>query len=234
MRGYPHSVAGRSFSTDPGSFEGLDLVKPQAGAMTISRHRVLTVNDLSLAELSSARLDGQVFQVADSWCVVDEIDGCEARAAAASRLVPPRAIAEQITAAWIYGVAPEPLRHQFCVLIGARTTAVRSPRVQLREIVRSPDDVRTVAGVRVTTPLRTAIDLARYTPTSTPELTALLARLLHFGGYPDVSTAVLLCKRGSPAYSVLAVSRLTAVDGPLYSLRHQPTPRNNAVRASRR
>ena len=183
------------------------------------RERTRTVNDLPLAELCSARLDGQVFQLADSWCVIDEIDGCSTRAVSASRLVPPRAIAERLTAAWIYGVAAEPLRHQFCVLIGARTTAVWSPRVQLREIVRSPDDVHTVAGVRVTTPLRTAVDLARYPPASSePEITALLARLLHCGGYLDVSAAVRLCQRGSPAYSVVAVTRFAAVNETLRSL----------------
>ncbi|TFD89078.1 type IV toxin-antitoxin system AbiEi family antitoxin [Cryobacterium serini] len=191
--------------------------------MTNSAGRPLSINDLPLTELYSARLDGQVFQVADSWCVIDEIDGCDTRAIAASQLVPPRAIAEQLTAAWIYGVAPEPRRHQFCVLISARATAVWSPRAQVREIVRSPDDVRTISGVRVTTPLRTAVDLARYTPGTAPAagLTALLARLLHYGEYPDVSAAIRLCKRGSPAHSTLAVARLAAVTAPLQALRLQ-------------
>ncbi|WP_104177639.1 hypothetical protein [Cryobacterium sp. Y50] len=181
--------------------------------------RTLTVNDLPLAELCGARLDGQVFQLADSWCVIDEIDGCSNRAVSASRLVPPRAIAERLTTAWIYGVAPEPLRHQFCVLIGARTTAVWSPRVQLREIVRSPEDVHSIAGVRVTTPLRTAVDLARYwSPTAGPEIIALLTRLLHCGGYPDVDAAVRLCQRGSPAFSVIAVARFAAVNEALRAL----------------
>ncbi|WP_105036675.1 type IV toxin-antitoxin system AbiEi family antitoxin [Cryobacterium aureum] len=201
--------------------------------MTHPPVRPLTLNDLPLAELYAARLDGQVFQIADSWCVIDEIDGCDTRAMAASQLVPPRAIAEQLTAAWIYGVAPEPRRHQFCVLIGARATALWSARVQVREIVRTPDDVHTISGVRVTTPLRTAVDLARYTVSSmslpspslssptTPELTALLARLLHFGEYPDVSAAIRLCKRGSPAHSALAVARFAAVNAALYALRQQ-------------
>ena len=218
------------FSTDPGSFGGLDLVKGQHGGMMNPRERTRTVNDLPLAELCSARLDGQVFQLADSWCVIDEIDGCSTRAVSASRLVPPRAIAERLTAAWIYGVAPEPRRHQFCVLIGARTTAVWSPRVQLREIVRSPDDVRTIANVRVTTPLRTAVDLARYPPaTSGAEIIALLARLLHYGGYPDISAAVRLCQRGSPAYSVVAVARFAAVNDALRSLYQSSAAPEKAV-----
>lgn len=196
--------------------------------MTNPRGRVLTVNDLPLAELYSARLDGQVFQVADSWCVIDEIDGCSSRAIAASQLVPPRAIAERHTAAWIYGVAPEPRRHQFCVVIGARTTALWSPRAQVREIVRTPDDVNTVSGVRVTTPLRTAVDLARYTPPSTSaptnELIGILARLLHYGRFDDVADAVRLCKRGSPAHSTLAVARFAAVNAPLRALRQRTDP----------
>jgi hypothetical protein len=199
--------------------------------MTNQWGRALTVNDLALAELHSARLAGHVYQVADSWCVIDEIDGCANRAIAASQLVLPRAIAEQLTAAWIYGVAPEPRRHQFCVLIGARTTAVRSPRVQVREIVRSPDDVRTIAGVRVTTPLRTAVDLARYTPRSTPELVALLARLLQYAQYPDVSAAVRLCKHGSPAHSTLAVTRFAAVSAELQTLNRQTEPDSTTGRS---
>ncbi|TFB76339.1 hypothetical protein E3O06_02935 [Cryobacterium glaciale] len=201
--------------------------------MTNPRGRVLTVSDLPLAELYSARLAGQVFQVADSWCVIDEIDGCSSRAIAASALVPPRAIAERLTAAWIYGVAPEPRRHQFCVVIGARTTALWSPRAQVREIVRTPDDVNTVSGVRVTTPLRTAVDLARYTPPSTSapstsaqsnELIALLARLLHYGRFDDVADAVRLCKRGSPAHSTLAVARFADVNAPLSALHQRSNP----------
>ncbi|SEM99320.1 hypothetical protein SAMN05216281_10336 [Cryobacterium luteum] len=199
---------------------------------------MLTVNDLALAELYGARLDGQVFQVADSWCVIDEIDGCSSRAVAASQLVPPRAIAEQLTAAWIYGVAPEPRRHQFCVVIGARTTALWSPRAQVREIVRTPDDVHTIAGVRITTPLRTAVDLARYTPTSTSpltnDLTLLLARLLHYGQFTDVAAAVRLCKRGSPAHSTLAVARFAAVSAPLSALRHSTEPGPPVPPVSRR
>ncbi|MDJ0336960.1 type IV toxin-antitoxin system AbiEi family antitoxin [Cryobacterium sp. PH31-O1] len=204
--------------------------------MTVPRERVFTVNDLPLAELYGARLDGQVFQLADSWCVIDEIDGCSSRAVAASQLVPPRAIAERLTAAWIYGVAPEPRRHQFCVVIGARTTALWSPRAQVREIVRTPEDVHTIAGVRITTPLRTAVDLARYTPpsassasSSSNELTALLARLLHYGTYADVTDAVHLCKRGSAAHSTLAVARFAAVSAPLSALRQRTDPSSRPV-----
>ncbi|TFD09201.1 type IV toxin-antitoxin system AbiEi family antitoxin [Cryobacterium sp. TMT1-66-1] len=203
--------------------------------MTNPPGRPLTLNDLPLAELYAARLDGQVFQIADSWCVIDEIDGCDTRAIAAGQLVPPRAIAEQLTAAWIYGVTPEPRRHQFCVLIGARTTTLWSARASVREIVRTPDDVRTISGVRVTTPLRTAVDLARYavspptvSPSTTSELSALLARLLHYGQYPDVSAAIRLCKRGSPAHSAIAVARFTAVSAPLFALRQQGCARSTA------
>lgn len=186
--------------------------------------RVLTVNDLSLAELHSARLHGQVFQVADSWCVIDEIDGCETRALAASRLVSPRAIAEQLSAAWIYGVTSEPRRHQFCVLIGARTTALWSPRARVREIVRTPDDVCLISGVRVTTTLRTAVDLARYLPQSVPpgDVTDLLARLLHLGGHLTVRAAVNLAQQGRPAHSALAVDRFSETVNALRGLHHYP------------
>lgn len=122
---------------------------------------VLTPDDLPLAELCGARLDGEVYALGDSWCPVDEADGPVARALAAGLLVPGRAIAERMTAAWVYGLAPEPHRHHFCVDLGARTHVPPSPRLQLREVRCRADETLVIAGLRVTTPLRTVIDLAR-------------------------------------------------------------------------
>lgn len=171
---------------------------------------VLTPEDLPLAELSSARLDGELYAVAECWCPVDEPEGPPVRARAVGLLVPPRAIAERMTAAWIYGISPEPSRHQFCVDLGARTHVPPSPRLQLREVHCAPEDTLTIAGLRVTTPLRTVVDLARTPGPDAPGLVRLLAELLRFGGLPDAEPAAQLCRRHNLPHKTIALARLAA------------------------
>jgi len=178
---------------------------------------VLTPDDLPLAELCGARLDGEVYPLGDSWCPVDEADGPVVRALAAGRLVPPRAIAERMTACWVYGLVPEPRRHDFCVDHGARTHLAPSPRVRLREVHCGPGETLVIAGLRVTTPLRTVIDLARYAapdaspdtaPDAAPGLVSLLAALLRLGGFADTRSAEQLCRKRNLPHKTIALARL--------------------------
>ena len=169
---------------------------------------VLTPEDLPLAELSSARLDGELYAVGEGWCPVDEPEGPPVRAGAAGLLVPPRAIAERMTAAWIYGIRPEPSRHQFCVDLGARTHVPPSPRLQLREVRCGPEDTRTIAGLRVTTPLRTVVDLARSPGQDAPGVVHLLADLLSYAGFADAEAAARLCRRHNLPHKTIALARL--------------------------
>ena len=176
--------------------------------MSMRLGRVLSTQDLPLAELSSSRLDGELFTVGEFWCPIDEIDGAPTRAIAASMLVPARAIAERMSAAWIYGLVPEPLRHQFCVDVGARAHIPPSPRLQVREVCCAPEETRTIAGLRVTTPLRTTVDLARTAPVDSPHLVALLVALLRFGGFSDATPASRLCQRQNVPNKKIALQRL--------------------------
>ncbi|WP_022885157.1 type IV toxin-antitoxin system AbiEi family antitoxin [Glaciibacter superstes] len=141
--------------------------------MTYRLPSVLTTADLPLAELGSARLDGEVFSLGDGWCPIDEIEGQEMRARAAGLLVPSRAIAECLTAAWIYGACQEPTRHQFFVSPHARVAVHTSARYLLRELRCAPTDLQNLGGTRVTTPVRTIVDLARNE--SVPDDRAILA-----------------------------------------------------------
>lgn len=144
---------------------------------------VLTPTDLPLAELNCARLDGELFAVAGAWCPIDAHDGPETRAQALAPLAPTRAAAERMTAAWIYGLAAEPARHQFCVDVTARTRKPGVTGTLLREVRIGADDTRVVGPQLVTTPLRTAIDLARWGRSAgVPPDTALLAALLAYDG----------------------------------------------------
>ncbi len=169
---------------------------------------VLSSRDLPLAELCSARLDGELFPLGEFWCPIDEVEGADSRAIAAGLLVPPRCIAERLTAAWIYGVAPEPLRQQFCVDTAARAHVPLSPRVQLREVRRAMDETRTISGIRVTTELRTVVDLARCPTDDTDDLVPLLAALLRHGGFSDAAPALSWCRRTGLPHKNLALRRL--------------------------
>ena len=116
----------------------------------------------------------------------------------------PRAIAERLTAAWIYGLAPEPRRHQFCVQNTARMKQDPSARLLIREVSCPSDQLQTISGLRVTLPLRTAVDLARWHGESARQHShspgtdgggrvPLIAALLRLAGCTGTESASILC-----------------------------------------
>ncbi|TFC04318.1 hypothetical protein E3O42_05335 [Cryobacterium adonitolivorans] len=171
----------------------------------------LTPADLPLAELNCARLDGELFPLAGAWCPVDAHDGPETRAGALASISPSRAVAERMTAAWIYGLAAEPDFHQFCVDVSARTRKPNDTTTQLREVRLGRDDARALGRQLVTTPLRTAIDLARWGRTpGCPADTALLAALLAYDGTDDPRSGSLgLAVQRGISFSKVAAAQLS-------------------------
>ncbi len=130
--------------------------------MPLSLPPVLTAFDLPIAELAAARLDGELCRLGDGYAPIDTPDGAEHRAASLRPGLHDRIIAEQHTAAWIWGAVdrmPQPAR--YAVAIGARVGRVLGGGVLVREVVITPDETDIVAGLSVTTPLRTALDLVR-------------------------------------------------------------------------
>ena len=175
----------------------------------------LTSADLPLTELHCARLDGEVFEVAGAWCPVDAHDGPETRAAALVSISPRHAVAERMTAAWVYGLTAEPNRHQFCVDVSARTRKPLGSSIELREVRLGVQDARALGPQLITTALRTAIDLARWGRSpGCPADTALLAALLAYDGIdgrPDDALYrhdPLAVHRGI-SFSRVAVAQLT-------------------------
>jgi hypothetical protein len=122
---------------------------------------VLADADLTAAELQAARLDGEVYELAGAYCLVGEVEEPRHRARAVLGGRSPRLIAELSTAAWIWGAAPEPLRLEFAVTPDARARFAPAHHIAVREIVYDEGDLVSLDGYRVTTPLRTMIDLAR-------------------------------------------------------------------------
>jgi hypothetical protein len=123
---------------------------------------VLSVLDLPLAELCSARLDGEVYEVDACYSPVDELASPWLRAAALAAQVPSRLIAERLTAAWVHGAVRTPPRvHEYCVDSVARCHPPALRHVRIREVVLHERDAVVLAGLRVTTPLRTLCDIVR-------------------------------------------------------------------------
>jgi hypothetical protein len=127
----------------------------------VSRTRLLTSDDWPEAELRAAVLAGELVPVGACWASPAEPQTPSLRAAAAAwALRDARLIACTRTAAWVWGAvsrAPEPV--DACVPLGVRVHADGAVRV--RELVIADEDVVALEGLRVTTPLRTAVDLLR-------------------------------------------------------------------------
>ena len=105
------------------------------------------------------------------------------RARAASLAVAPairqRVVAGRMTAAWIYGCAAEPDRLALLVDANRRISSLRSVRgCTFHEVRLGPFDVVSMGGLMVSSPLRTALDVALHVDAerAVPALRALLAR----------------------------------------------------------
>ncbi|MBG6054280.1 hypothetical protein IWX81_000670 [Salinibacterium sp. CAN_S4] len=150
---------------------------------------VLSESDLPAAELWAARLDGQLFRIGDGFAPVDEIEQSSHRAravhavAATSRGADYRLIAEQRSAAWIWGARDvAPVHQQLCVVSDSRGGRDLPRAVSVREVVISGQEIATVGGFRVTTPLRTIIDLARFSDDFEGSDASTVSRLMNQAG----------------------------------------------------
>lgn len=105
------------------------------------------------------------------------------RARAAGCAIPPgirqRVVAGRMTAAWIYGCAREPDRLALLVDANRRISSLRSLRgCSFHEVRLGPFDVVSLGGLMVSSPLRTALDIALHVEAefALPVLGAMLAR----------------------------------------------------------
>ena len=169
---------------------------------------VLSRRDLPEAELYAARLDGEVFAIDECFCPVDEIEQRTHRARALAAILPARLIAEQRTAAWVLGVLDRPpARHQLCADAGARARPPSTARMTVREVVIDDSELLSYAGMRVTTPLRTALDLARFSTDFGPDEHSLIERLAALGSFGLAECRTALEKRRNLPGKRLALHR---------------------------
>jgi hypothetical protein len=168
---------------------------------------VLSAGDLPWAELQAARLDGELYDLGDAFCPIGELEAPRHRARAAIGRRSRRLIPELGTAAWIWGAAPAPTHLQFAVTPDARARLSPDQHVTVREIVFAKDDLVTLDGVTVTTPARTAVDLARFEEPFTPETVTRLAAIAKFA--LDDCLTMLESRSGIPSKK-RAIRNLTA------------------------
>jgi hypothetical protein len=170
---------------------------------------VLTTADLPLAELCAARLDGELLRVDDSFTSIDQPHDRALRALTIAIAWPERMIAERWSAAWVWGaLAQPPSRHTLCSSLGARARSSLPQRVSVREVVIDEDETVTMAGQRVTTPLRTITDLARFDEGVPREL---LARLVQIGDVTLDECRAALDRRRNLPNKLVALTRIRAV-----------------------
>lgn len=143
--------------------------------------------------MNAARLDGEVFAVDECFQLVDSWEDSTTRGRCLAATLPPRLIAEQRTAAWVHGaLLLPPRRHELCAATGARFRALGAPRWVIREVVVNASDLWLLGGMMVTTPLRTVIDLARFSAEFDSAECELVQRLASVGGfdYTEIQRAV--------------------------------------------
>ncbi len=115
---------------------------------------------LSQSELSSARLDGLVFEIGSGYMPADVPEDRSARMTALGPILCPGFAASGSTAAWIHGVgnAP-PFQHHIQRVVEHRPRVKTAPNVVVHETRLPPGDIVAIAASHVTSPQRTMTDL---------------------------------------------------------------------------
>lgn len=134
-----------------------------------------------LAELHAMKLDGVLVPVVGDTFRPRTVAETAALRAGALRLSIPatlerRAVLGQLAAAWVYGCAPPPLVISLLVDNDGNTAFLPAHSgCTLRQVHLDTVDVQSVGGTLVTSPLRTAMDVARSAPEGTAR--AILAAM---------------------------------------------------------
>lgn len=150
----------------------------------------LTTRDLSPAELSSMRLDGDGIPLDESIVPYARLglDDAATRMRALSAQVPRRLIVERSSALWVHGGLPAPPAvHTLCMSRDRRVRSPLSPRLEVRETNVSPEQLLRLEGVSVTSPGRTIFDVAAHPNELLPALfrACLVVARRHAGALDD-------------------------------------------------
>jgi hypothetical protein len=180
---------------------------------------VLSGRDLPRAELGALVLDGEAYRLGDCVAAIDQVPGPATRAAALALELPPRLIAEQHSAAWVWGVVPAPpSRHEVCADISARTRPALDTRLSVREVVILHEDIVVLGGTSITAPMRTAIDLARFVVEWSAEESRIASELMLLARCSVLDCARVMNRKRNLPNKKIALERLAACLTSLESL----------------
>lgn len=131
---------------------------------------------LSLAELSAARLDGDVVELGDAYIPADAVETRALRAGSLSGILGENLAATHLSAAWVHGVLPEPpVRHTVQRGVSRRLHRLPARNLVYRDLAVDAADLELIGGVLVTSPVRTLCDLARVDDPAHRRAAALLS-----------------------------------------------------------
>jgi hypothetical protein len=117
---------------------------------------------LSQAELSAARLDGDVVELGEAYIPADAVETRGLRAGSLSGILGDTLAATHLSAAWIHGALPAPpSRHTVQRAVPRRLHRLPDRRLVYRDLAVDPEDLQRISGALVTSPERTLADLAR-------------------------------------------------------------------------
>lgn len=117
---------------------------------------------LSAAELTAARLDGDVVEVGESFMPADVVESPEIRAASLRPLVAHGLALTHESAAWVHGALPEPpTRHSVQRCTERRRNHVLDHRLHYRDLRLPPHETVHLGGMPVSSRVRTLCDLLR-------------------------------------------------------------------------
>jgi hypothetical protein len=185
---------------------------------------VLFHSDLPQAELHAAKLDGELYRVDQCFSPIDEIESRLLRARALFLTIPPRLIVEQRSAAWVYGAARLPTRHQFCADITARVRPATIVALSVREVVIDEEDLEHIAGLAVTTPVRTVVDLARNSLSFDDVELDVIGSLMRIERFGLEECRAVLDRRRNLPHKTLAVERIGEALRRIQSVQPPPDP----------
>lgn len=164
---------------------------------------------LSRAELTAACLDGHLVELGDAYIPADAVETTALRAGALSRLLGDTLAATHLTAAWIHGGLPRPpARHTVQRGVARRLHVMPDRHVVYRDVAVAASDLEVIGGVRVTTPVRTLIDLARATDADHAHAAALLAGVVPTA----IPPAITRLERGTLPHKHAALAMLRSLD----------------------
>ena len=124
---------------------------------------VAYAGDFTIAELSACALDGDVSRVDFAYVLSDCPEDVSSRARIILSRVDERCVVASWSAAWVHNaILCTPEQHTVALRGGLRLRLASDLRYDIAQMSFEATDVMGTLGAFVTTPLRTAIDLARF------------------------------------------------------------------------